>query len=266
MSGPRIRSVCPYLQWLLVVALFSMPVVAHESVAQDDPEPHVIPAEQVEPDPDTEGEPDIQPDVVAFEDYNDPLIRMNRAIFRFNDVSYRYVLIPAARAYEVVPQPARRGIANFFTNIRAPIDITNHLLQGEAAKAGNSTMGFLVNSTIGLAGLFDPATHWLEIERERATAGSTMARHGAGYGAYIVLPFIGPSNIRDGSGMFVDSFLNPLRYVVDDPESMAIRVFGNFQEYTPMFDAYMEVRKQSEDPYIFLRNMHLQGLQRDAEQ
>lgn len=208
---------------------------------------------------------DIQPNVVGTTEYNDPLIRLNRVVFAFNDVSYRYVLVPAARTYlNVTPDPVRKGIGNFFYNLRTPIYAINHLLQGKPGRSATDLARFLVNTTVGIAGIFDPAQSWLELERETTSAGATLARYGVGYGAYLVLPFAGASNLRDGTGMFLDAQINIIPYLLDDPESTGLRIFDNFQLYAPVIEAYPEISAESQDPYIFLRNLHLQGLYRDS--
>lgn len=214
----------------------------------------------------------IQPNVVAYRDsgpgsetgFEDPFIRFNRAIFAFNDVSYRYVLIPAARTYQKAPAPLRSGIGNFFDNIKSPISIINHLFQLDGQDAGRETARFLINSTVGILGFMDPATSQFDIERNQTGMRQTLTQYGAGYGAYLVLPFIGPSNIRDGSSVFFDSLLNPLGYL-DNPESTVLRVFDNFQEFSPTAEGYLTLKAESEDPYIFMRNLHLQGRLRDAQ-
>lgn len=210
----------------------------------------------------------IEPNVVSYiidEEVDDPLIRLNRAIFAFNDVSYRYVLIPFARVYNNAPTPVRSGIGNFFDNIKTPIPLTNHLLQGKLRQAGVDFLRFGINSTVGLLGLFDPATNWFELARADTGFGATLARYNVGYGAYLVMPFAGPSNLRDGGGSIADSFLNPLSYILEQPDGTITRVFDNMQEYSPAAPAYLELRKNSSDLYIFMRNAHLQDIQRDAE-
>jgi len=212
----------------------------------------------------------ITPNVVSFDDsaqgreFPDPLIRFNRAVFAFNDVTYRYALIPAARVYREVPAPVQTGIGNFFDNIKTPISLANHVFQLEPRKAGVDIARFLINTTIGIVGLFDPATHWFEIEAEPTGFSETLVQYGTAHGTYLVLPFIGPSNLRDGSATFVDGLLNPLGYL-ENPESLSARVFDNFQEFAPAAETYLSMREESEDLYIFMRNLHLEGIQRDAQ-
>lgn len=212
----------------------------------------------------TEEEAD-SPAIVAVAAYRDPLQPLNRAIFAFNDVSYRYVITPAARAYRTsVPPPVRTGIGNFFHNLKTPIYLVNHLLQGKPREAGTDVGRFLINTTIGVLGFMDPATTRFELEKRTPSAGDTLEGYGAGYGIYLVLPFIGPSNLRDGGGTMFDSMLNPIQYTMDNPEGLAVRIFDNFQQYAPFAETYFDIRDESQDPYIFMRNLHLQGLERDA--
>lgn len=208
----------------------------------------------------------IEPNVVSYTEYHDPLIRFNRAMFAFNDVSYRYVLIPAARTYQqLTPALVRTGVSNFFNNIKTPIPLLNHLLQLQPREAGIDFLRFIINSTVGVAGIFDPAAYWFNLEREDADMSETLIGYRMDYGTYLVLPLIGPSNLRDGGALLADGFLNPLGYILENPESLMVRGFDNFQEFAPSAAGYLQLREESEDLYIFMRNLHLQALQRDAE-
>jgi phospholipid-binding lipoprotein MlaA len=207
----------------------------------------------------------IEPNVVSYVEYNDPLIRFNRAMFAFNDVSYRYVLIPAAHSYQQTPAFVRTGVANFFNNIKTPIPLVNHLLQLQPDKAGIDFLRFVINSTLGVAGVFDPATAWFNLEREDTGMSETLIGYRMQYGAYLVLPLVGPTNLRDGGALLADAYLNPLAYILENPESILVRGFDNFQEFAPNADGYLQLREESDDLYIFMRNLHLQGMQRDAE-
>ncbi len=257
-------SLRPFL-FIAVIALTSCNSIDSRNQEPEAPAPVAIPS----PNRDILAGTGIQPNVVSTiepEDYEDPFIRLNRVIFAFNDVSYRYAIIPAARTYlNVTPAPVRSSIGNFFNNIKTPITAVNHLLQMKPREAGVDIMRFAINSTIGIAGLFDPASTRFEMPRNDTGMSETLRHYGTGYGAYLVLPFIGSSNVRDGSSLFIDGYLNPLRYMLDQPESTVVRVFDNFQEFAPAAEAYLTLREESQDLYIFMRNLHLQGLQRDAE-
>jgi phospholipid-binding lipoprotein MlaA len=257
----QLRKVCLAVSFLMLstgtFAQSGQPV-------NDDVEPNVVP--NVAPaTAANDGTRRFGPNMVVVAEYRDPLMRLNRVVFAFNDVSYRYLLVPAARTYiNVVPDPVKEGIGNFFYNLRTPIYALNHLFQGKPDQTVKDLGRFVVNTTVGIAGIFDPADSWLDMERQVTGAGDTLAQYGVGYGAYLVLPFIGSSNLRNAGGMFLEMPLNSLEYLIDEPESMMVRVFDNFQLYSPMIQSYPDITEESEDPYIFLRNLHIQGIQRDA--
>lgn len=206
--------------------------------------------------------------VVSYQEseYHDPLMGFNRAMFAFNDFSYRYVLIPVAKTYNyIAPQPVRTGVSNVFSNIKAPIYIVNHLLQWEPSKAGSTTARFLINTTIGLAGIFDPAKAWFDLPKQETGFSDTLAEYGSGYGTYLVLPFIGPSDLRSGTGVVADYFLNPIPYIAEQPDSTYIMAADAVQGFAPKAESYETLRAKSDDPYLFFRNMYLQGLLRDQQ-
>ncbi len=208
----------------------------------------------------------VTPLVVGYDEYRDPLISINRAIFVFNDVAYRYLLIPAGTGYvNIVPDPARRGIRNIFHNIRAPIYAVNNLLQAKPRSTGKNLARFGINTTVGLLGLFDPAKNWFDIPREDTDFDETLAGFGVGYGVYLVLPFFGPSDVRNSLSTFVDYALHPVPHFTDQPLSTAIRGLDYFQEYAPDAEHYRDLHSKFEDPYIFYRNLYLQGKLRDEE-
>ncbi len=200
-----------------------------------------------------------------YSDYRDPLIGMNRAIFTFNDVTYRYLLIPLSKGYRwLVPDPVETGIGNFFHNLKTPIYVVNDLFQLEPKPLGRHLSRFVINSTIGVLGLFDPAQAWFGLERKETSFEDTLADYGAGYGIYLVLPFFGPSDVRNGTAQVVDYFLNPVPYLTDEPETTVIQAYDNFQAFAPGAETYETLRRTRDDPYIFFRNLYLQGVQRDA--
>jgi phospholipid-binding lipoprotein MlaA len=207
---------------------------------------------------------DVDPDVVGFSEYNDPLIGFNRAVFHFNDYVYRYALIPAGKGYiRAVPQPVRTGIGNVFHNIKTPVYLLNHLFQGEPELAGRDLARFAVNSTIGVLGIFDAAESVFEIERQDTRTDDTLREYGAGYGFYLVIPFLGPSSARGGAGALFDYLMNPIPYLLDDPESTIVTSFDYFQRFAAEAERYETLREKAEDPYTFFRNLHLQGVLRD---
>jgi uncharacterized protein len=207
----------------------------------------------------------VAPTVVGITHYRDPLIRLNRAVFAFNDITYRYLLIPLAKGYtRAVPDPVRKGVGNFFDNLKMPIDAVNHLLQLKPRLLGRDLLRFAVNSTVGVGGLFDPAKAWWHMEKADTDFRYTLARYGAGYGLYLVLPLLGPSDLRGGASLLFDYFLNPVFYLTADPERSALNGFDEFQDFAPGAKQYEILRKKTKDPYIFFRNLYLQGTERDV--
>jgi len=136
-----------------------------------------------------------------YDEVNDPLEGLNRVVYRFNDTLDRKLLKPVARRYqEYVPSPVRTGVGNVFSNIYEPIVIVNDLLQWKPKQAASDTMRFGYNTIFGVAGLIDVSTPW-GMEKHREDFGQTFGVWGVGEGAYLVLPFLGPSTVRDTAGL-----------------------------------------------------------------
>ena len=146
-------------------------------------------------------------------DDRDPWEGLNRAVFGFNDALDRYLLEPIATGWDfVVPEPAQRGLDNFFENLGLPRRIANDLLQGKPGKASNDFGRLLINTTFGLAGFFDVASDE-GYENLEEDFGQTLGVWGVPSGPYVVLPLLGPSSPRDTAGLVVDNFaLSPERY------------------------------------------------------
>ncbi len=137
---------------------------------------------------------------------NDPLEPMNRFFFDFNQHLDRRAALPAATFYAAnVPNGFRRTFRNFFGNLGGPVAVVNDVLQGQFQNADKASARFLINSTIGIGGLFDVATDWGYPERDR-DFGETLGTYGVPQGPYLVLPFRGPTAVRDFGGNYVDGF------------------------------------------------------------
>lgn len=146
---------------------------------------------------------------------NDPLEFVNRFTFAFNDALDTMLIQPAAATYRVIlPRPVRNGVRNVLRNLDGPVILANDLLQGEFDRAGDTFMRFLINSTIGVAGIFDVAAEW-GYEYHEEDFGQTLGSWGVGEGFYLVLPLLGPSTARDTVGIVVDSYMDPWSYVLD---------------------------------------------------
>jgi phospholipid-binding lipoprotein MlaA len=206
------------------------------------------------------------PSVVAFDDYKDPLEPVNRSVFAFNDVTYRYLLTPISRGYRfIVPEPVRYSVGNFFSNLREPLFSINQLIQGKPGQSGKSLLRFGINSTVGVLGLFDPADSWWSLQRNESTLGDSLAYYGVGYGGYLVVPILGPNDFRGTASFAFGYVAHPVNLLDDDDLALAIVLTEGFHRLTSNLHQYPDLVADKEDPYIFIRNLYLQGLQRDAE-
>lgn len=146
---------------------------------------------------------------------NDPLEFVNRFTFAFNDAVDVALLQPAAATYRfLLPEPVRDGVRNAFRNLNAPVIFANDLMQGEWERAKTTFVRFVINSTIGVAGIFDVADDMGYVYHDE-DFGQTLGAWGLGEGFYLVLPLIGPSSARDAVGIVVDSYIDPWPYVLD---------------------------------------------------
>jgi phospholipid-binding lipoprotein MlaA len=155
---------------------------------------------------------------LAIEDDNDPLEGLNRGVFEFNRVVDGLFIKPAAQIYSgVLPQQAQDSVRSFLRNLRSPIILANDVLQGDMDRAGNTIGRFLVNTTLGIGGLFDVASD-LGIPFHDEDFGQTLAVWGISEGPYIVLPIFGPSNPRDAVGLASEFFLDPVNIYLDNQD------------------------------------------------
>ncbi len=153
----------------------------------------------------------VRPDVTYTIDAFDPWEPMNRRIYNFNAVFDEYVFLPVVRAYEfVLPGFAQTGVSNFFRNLTEVTNLMNSLLQFKIVKAVNTVGRIAINTTVGLGGLIDVAAVVDGIERENEDFGQTLGFYGLGPGPYLVLPVLGPSTVRDTSGLVVDTIVYSL--------------------------------------------------------
>jgi len=197
----------------------------------------------------------------------DPLEPVNRAFFRFNDKLYFWVLKPIATGYKtIIPEDGRIGVRNFFSNVTTPVRLVNCLLQAKFKGAGNETVRFVVNTILGLAGLFDPAKKYFEIEKQEADFGQTLGIWGMGPVFYIDLPILGPSSLRDGLGYAVDVSLDFRTYLAIYSTIAAYANAGGWvldkvNETSLTIGEYENLKKAALDPYIALREAYHQNRQ-----
>lgn len=203
------------------------------------------------------------------QDVEDPLEDFNRAVFWFNERVDRNVLGPIAESYEeLVPKPVRIGVTNFFRNAASPVYVSSDLLQGKFEQAGVHSARFVINTIFGLGGLVDAAkTKGLEHHPE--DIGIAFGYWGVGGGPYLVLPFLGPSNVRDFVGLVCDRLLSPTTYIGELPLSQAeinIAQYGStaleaVDTRSRLTTAINSGREGSLDYYLFVRSSYHQSRQ-----
>jgi phospholipid-binding lipoprotein MlaA len=189
-------------------------------------------------------------------DPRDPLERFNRSMFAFNDALDKSVAKPVAKAcVKVTPRFVRTGISNVFNNLNTLGTAVNDVLQGKMKQAGRDSARFLMNSTLGLGGLFDPATSaGLELNDE--DFGQTFGKWGMKPGPYLMLPLLGPSTFRDSFGKLADQFTYPVYWLEDDSTRLIIRGVSLLDMRADLLDLDEQI-DQSYDRYAFVRNAWL---------
>ena len=214
--------------------------------------------------------PASEPEARAeFDANNDPLEPLNRGLFFVHEGLDTLVLRPAAEAYRIfVPPPVRTGVSNVLANLRTPVILANDLLQGEGERARITAERFLINTTLGLGGILDPAT---DMGRPRHTEdfGQTLAVWGVGEGFYLVVPGLGPSSLRDAAGFGVDILLDPLFWITLE-SGRTLRALAvtratatPITQREPLIETVDRVRRESLDPYATFRSGWRQQRERE---
>ena len=204
----------------------------------------------------------------------DPLSGYNRGMTSFNDWFYTWVLDPTARGYRwVVPEGGRRAVGRFFKNLLFPVRFVNNALQAKFKNTGEETGRFVINSTVGLFGFFDPAKSWFGLERHQEDFGQTLGHYGVGGGFHLVLPLLGPSNLRDSLSLYPDFLADPTnsKFVVRRENGGHV-LYGDSElapigtkavevvNYTSLhIGEYDNLKKDAVDLYPFLREVYEQN-------
>ena len=196
--------------------------------------------------------------------------KVNRATFAFNKAIDGIIIQPVASAYRILPSPVKTGVSNSLGNLSNLITVPNNILQGDFAKAGTNTGRFVINTTIGVLGLFDVAQHLGLIELEKEDYGQSLAKFGVGPGCYVVLPVIGPSTARDtlGSlGSFVGgdawyniTVKNDTRYF-NDMDYYVSKITSGVDFRAKNYDSIENLEKNSLDFYASVKSLYLQDRQ-----
>lgn len=195
----------------------------------------------------------LLPGLVSAE--QDPWEGLNRKVFQFNEWTDSNILRPTASAYDKwIPRPVRSGVGNVFDNVFTPAVALNQLLQGKPKRSLSDTGRFLLNTTLGLGGLIDVASK-IGMPKHEEDFGQTFAVWGAGTGTYVVLPLLGPSNIRDSFGLAVNSLINPIRFIspVEDRAAVTALYVVDLRARLLGVDELV-----TGDKYLFRRDTYLQ--------
>lgn len=186
----------------------------------------------------------------------DPWEGFNRSVFRFNDRLDRYALKPVAKGYKkVTPRAVRTGVTNFYRNLKMPVVLLNDLLQGKPLAAGQDLSRFVVNSTVGIVGLFDPSSR-IGIPQNDEDFGQTLGKWGVPNGPYLVLPLVGPSTVRDGAGLGVDIGTDPVTFKFEEGITFALWTGKVVNTRANLLDVEEIIQG---DRYLFLRDLYLQS-------
>ena len=190
----------------------------------------------------------------------DPLEPLNRAIFHFNDKLYFWFLKPAARGYNYVfPEEFRIHVRNFFINLLFPVRFVNSILQGNFDGAAVEISRFVVNSTLGVGGLFDPSSRGLHLPMQDEDLGQTLGVYGLGNGIFITVPVLGPHTARSLVGWFGDGFLDPITWYVQPMLlSWGVKGYKKFNEVSLTLGDYEALKEAAIDPYVAIRNAYVQ--------
>lgn len=201
---------------------------------------------------------------------DDPLEPMNRFFFGINQGLDRHAALPAATFYtSAIPHGVRSGIHNFLSNLDGPVSVTNNLLEARPLTAGGEAARFIVNSTIGVAGIFDVATDWGLPERHR-DFGETLGVYGLDQGPYLVIPIRGPTAARDLTGNFVDGFFSPLyylnvRFTGKQYVGLVKSTLGAVDNRGNNIVTYRDIERNSVDFYATMRDYYRQRRARQVE-
>ena len=278
-SAPALRSFARLGVLLALVASVTLSTngVWAETNAPSDPAPVEETFYDVGDDPLFDDEDDyagdgLEPDPLFDEDFDldldesptgfpDPLEKLNRGLLVFNQTLDRFVMDPITVLYRfILPEMVRRGINRVFDNVNSTQSLVNDIFQLEWTDAGVTTARLLINSTVGIGGLFDPAERW-GLERHVSDFGQTLAIAGAPSGPYFMIPLLGPSNVRDGIGLGVDAFFHPTFFVLGGTDVLFFAGSTGLTERARYYNEIKALEESSIDYYAALRSGYYQNRQ-----
>ena len=190
----------------------------------------------------------------------DPLEPVNRVTHQFNDKLYFWALKPVAQGYKaVVPEPARIGVKNFFSNLGFPSRFLSCLLQADFSGAGTEAGRFTINTVWGIGGLLDPSSgKELDLQNQDTDLGQTLGVYGVGQGFYIVWPILGPSSPRDTISIAGDYFLSPVSYISPWYAWLGVRTYEEVNATSLRIGDYEALKEAAIDPYVAFRDAYIQ--------
>jgi len=215
--------------------------------------------------------PATDPDAVAdFKDANDPLEPTNRVLYSVNEGLDTIILRPAALTYRaIVPEPVRDGIHNVLSNLGTPVELGNDILEAKPRRAGDTTMRFLINTTLGVVGIFDVAKH-LGYPDHDTDFGMTLALWGVPEGPFLFLPVLGPTNPRDAVGHGVDYAGDPFTWVGQGAVVNALDwtrfSLNALDQRARVEDSIQSIKKTALDPYATFRSLYRQHRESQIEE
>ncbi len=216
--------------------------------------------------------PASDPDALAdYKETNDPLEPTNRVFYAINNGIDTVVLRPLALGYRyVVPGVVRTGIHNVLANIGTPVQLTNDVLEGKPRRAGDTVMRFVINTTVGVLGVFDVATKW-GYPAHDADFGMTLASWGVGEGPFLFLPVLGPTDPRDASGFGVDILIDPFTWVGTNGTGWTAFKWSRYglgavDARERVLDAIDQIKKTALDPYATFRSLYRQHRRAQIEE
>lgn len=208
--------------------------------------------------------------LAEYEETNDPLEPTNRVFYVINNGIDTVLLRPAAQAYRFVfPQPVRNGVHNLLSNLSTPVLLGNDILEAKPRRAGDTTMRFLINTTVGVVGVFDVAKDW-GYPAHDAGFGTTLALWGLPEGPFLFLPVLGPSNPRDAVGFGVDTAMDPFTWVGQGAAVTALNwsryAVSAVDQRERVLDAVDQIKKTALDPYATFRSLYRQHRASEIEE
>jgi phospholipid-binding lipoprotein MlaA len=250
--------------FLIVTAFFSGCAAHSKGVSQQSEEPQQTVVEQSEDDAF-----DLEDEFVSEEKPPplDPLSGYNRVMTQVNDRIYFWILKPVSQGYRaVIPEGGRLAVSRFFSNLLMPVRFVNNLLQLKPKRAGTELARFTINTTLGVVGFGDPAAEKFDLQAYPEDFGQTLGHYGVGSGFHIVLPLLGPSNLRDTLGLVPDYYLDPVNHLDDFETRLAVQAYKHVNETSLHLGEYESLKNDALDLYTFLRDGYEQRRVKQIEE